>query len=108
MSSSALPPVPPPYRHTDGRTLRLGKGPAKFDSKRFMLRDFLISPAAAPPEAVNWYGKVTSFGEMLNADLSDCVPAAIGHAEQVATLNTPTGEVTPTDDEIEMLYEQSC
>lgn len=94
------------YRHTDGRTLCLGKKPAKVDNKRFMLTDFL--PKCHPPASANWFGSVTDFGMMLNDQLGDCTCAAIGHAEQVATLNSLSGEVTPVDELISLLYEHSC
>jgi hypothetical protein len=95
-----------PYTHTDGRTLFLGKGPARIDPRTFKLEKFL--PLAAPPASVNWFGSVTSFGEMLNDQLGDCVVAALGHAKQVVTLNTPGGEITPPDIIIEELYEHAC
>jgi hypothetical protein len=95
-----------PYTHTDGRTLYLGKGPARVDPRTFKLEKFLL-PATPPPSA-NWYGGVTSFGAMLNENLGDCVVAAIGHAEQIATLNTPSGELTVSNNVIENVYEKAC
>ena len=98
--------LPTPYKHNDGRNLHLGKGPAKLDSRRFMLSSFL--PMATPPVSVNWFGSVTEFGSMLNDSLEDCTCAAVGHAEQVASLNTPEGELTFPDNIILNLYEKSC
>jgi len=99
--------LPIPYTHTDGRTLHLGKGPARIDSRTFKLSDFLKSPPP-PPAAINWYKGVADWGAMLNDELGDCVCAAIGHADQVATLNTPEGELTVNDDVIENVYEMAC
>ena len=98
--------LPTPYKHHDGRNLHLGKGPAKQDARRFMLSSFL--PMATPPVSVNWFGSVTEYGEMLNNDLGDCTCAAVGHAEQVASLNTPEGELTFPDNIVLNLYEKSC
>jgi hypothetical protein len=98
--------LPTPYTHPDGRNLHLGKGPAKSDSRRFMLSNFLA--LAPPPVSVNWFGSVTEYGEMLNDSLGDCTCAAVGHAEQVASLNTPEGELTFPDNIILNLYEKSC
>ena len=87
--------------------LMLGKLPPRLDERRFRLHEFL--PRATPPPSADWYKGVTRWGMMLNDQLGDCVPAAIGHAVQVATLDTPTGnEVTPPDNIIENLYEKSC
>jgi len=95
-----------PYRHTDGRTLLLGKLPAKYDRRRLRLKDYL--PKVTPPPSANWYKGVTEFGAMLNNSLGDCTCAAVGHAEQVVTLNIPFGEIVPSDQSIENLYEGSC
>ena len=101
-----MSPSTVPYVHDDGRTLFLGKGPAKIDPRTFKLEKFLA--LAPPPASVNWFGSVTDFGTMLNTVLGNCVTAAIGHSKQVVTLNTPGGEITPPDIVIEELYEHAC
>lgn len=90
----------------DVSNLKLGKLPPRIDPRTFQLKDLI--DRVTPPASANWYGDVTSFGSMLNDTLGDCTCAAPGHAEQVATLNTPTGEVTPPDNAILELYEKSC
>jgi len=99
-------PLPKPYRHTDGRSLCLGKLPPKADSKRFMLENYLA--LAPPPPDANWFKDVVNYGEMLNDHLGDCTCAAAGHATQVATLNAPYGEITPPDPVILNVYEKAC
>jgi hypothetical protein len=98
--------LPKPYIHTDGRVLMLGKGAARKDQRDLKLKDFL-TPTPAPAEC-NWYGPVTQWGMMLNDSLGDCTCAAVGHGLQVATLNTPIGEITPVDDAVLGLYEKAC
>src|SRR5208282_776283 len=85
---------------------KLGKLAPRIDPRTLQLKDLV--DRVAPPASANWYGGVTSFGAMLNDDLGDCTCAALGHAEQVATLNTPIGEITPPDNAILELYEKSC
>jgi len=99
-------PLNMPFTQLDGRQLHLGKGPAKVDPRTFKLESIL--PRATPPPSVNWFGTVTEWGSMLNTILGDCVIAAIAHAKQVVTLNTPMGEITPPDIVVEELYEHAC
>jgi hypothetical protein len=86
--------------------MMLGKKAAKFDPRAFQLRDFL--ELMQPPAQANWYKHLTSFGMMLNNTKGCCTIAAVGHAEQVATLNTPTGMETPPDSAILSVYERAC
>jgi len=84
----------------------LGKRAAKKDKRTLQLKDFLLK--VTPPPAANWFKDQTSFGEMGNDVLGDCTCAAVGHAVQIATLNTPDGEVTPADSAVLSLYENAC
>lgn len=97
-----------PYKHTDGRTLLLGKKAPKLDPRTLQLSRYLTPELPPPPVSVDWYGGVTSFGEMLNDELGDCTCAAVGHAIQVASLNTHVGEETPPDSAVLGLYESAC
>jgi hypothetical protein len=93
----------------DISNFKLGKKPPRIDPRTFRLSD--IVPKFPPPPSADWYQGQTSFGMMLNNVLGDCCCAAIGHAEQVATLNVPAGdgpEVTVPDIVIETVYEQAC
>lgn len=60
----------------------------------------------SPPIAVNWWGKVASWGMMLNDKIGDCTVAADGHivVQQSVYGNKP---VTVTDDDVERAYEFS-
>lgn len=86
--------------------MKLGKGPAVFDTRRLQVKDFL--ERATAPISLSWYGSMVSFGAMLNDTLGNCTCAAPGHGIQIATLNTPDGLVTPPDAAILDLYEKSC
>jgi hypothetical protein len=88
------------------RALPLGKGRARRDPRDLQLVHYL--PRTAVPDACSWYGSQTEWGEMLNDTLGDCTCAAVGHAEQVATLNTPDGEVAIPDSLVLSLYENAC
>jgi hypothetical protein len=92
----------------DVTKLKLGKQPAKIDSRTLQLRNYLTPDLPAPPDSISWYGDVTSYGSMLNDQLGDCTCAAVGHAIQVASMNTHVGEVTPPDSAVLALYEQAC
>jgi hypothetical protein len=92
---------------TDITRVKLGKKPPRIDSRTLKLEKYL-SALPAPPPSCDWTKGVTQFGAMLNDELGDCTCAAIGHAIQIVTLNTPIGEVTPPDILIQNLYERSC
>jgi hypothetical protein len=96
-----------PYMHTDGRVLRLGKRTPVRDSRVPDMAKY-ASVLPPPPTSCDWTKGVTSFGQMLNNRLGDCTCAAIGHAVQIATLNTHDFEITPGNSVIELLYEDSC
>jgi len=88
--------------------LKLGKKPAKKDPRDLLLADYLTPTPSPVPPSCDWYGGRTQFGFMLSNSLSNCTCAAVGHGLQVATLNTPDGEITPVDDAILGLYEKAC
>jgi len=96
-----------PYVHTDGRTLHLGKQPPVVDPRSLRMSKYSAA-LPPPPVSVDWTRGITSYGSMLNNDLGDCTCAAIGHAVQIASLNSPQGEITPSDNLILNLYEGAC
>jgi hypothetical protein len=58
------------------------------------------------PEPVDYSkGMPSNLGFMLNDTLGDCTAAACGHAMQVWSFNAQPPMITPSDDEIEKLYE---
>jgi hypothetical protein len=91
----------------DHRAVKLGKKPAKIDKRTLRIAKYAKS-LPPPPASCDWFGSVTSWGMMENDSLGDCTCAAVGHGVQVATLNSPDGEVTPPDSTILQLYEQAC
>lgn len=91
-------------------TVKLGRLPRTYDSRIPQLRD-LPSRAIIPkiPDTVNYAAKLpANLGMMLNDVLGDCTCAAVGHSEQVWTGNAQSTMITPTDAEIEQLYENAC
>ena len=58
------------------------------------------------PEPVDYStGMPTNLGVMLNNELGDCTAAACGHAMQVWSFNAQPPMVTPSDGDVEKLYE---
>jgi|HubBroStandDraft_5_1064220.scaffolds.fasta_scaffold01565_10 hypothetical protein len=103
----------------DPKTLRLGKKAPRVDPKALRAERYLnVESLPAPPEQVDHTKGVTEFGMMLNgpntfgegvpeAGIGDCVEACIGHGDQIVTLNSPGGELTPVDELILNLYEET-
>jgi hypothetical protein len=98
--------------------LKLGKLPPKLDSRTLRLSKY-IGSLPVPPDSCDQTGGVTQFGMMINGPnsygnnipldgLGDCTCAAVGHGDQISTLNTPEGEKTPPDQMILNLYENCC
>jgi hypothetical protein len=89
----------------------LGKNAALFNPNALKLRDFIAKGTVPPPYADHTRG-IKSWGMMLNgpntygngvpaAGLGCCVPAGVGHSEQVFSL----GKYTPPDSLILSTYE---
>jgi hypothetical protein len=87
----------------DGLRL-LGKRPPKHDPRTLRLARFLTADLAPPPPEVNWTGKVSRLGMMLNDSIGDCGLAAPGHFIQTATAENGV-EFIPSDDQILKAYE---
>lgn len=88
----------------DIANLKLGKKPARFDSRTLRLSKYLAD-VPSPPEECDWTSDITQFGAMLNNDLGDCTIAAMGHAIQCWTAVTGN-ECTVPDPAILQAYEQ--
>jgi hypothetical protein len=86
---------------------KLGRKAIKTDSRTLRLARYLTKALPAPPASINYLGKVTNFGMMLNDNLGDCTIAALGHAVQVWTMNAG-GEITLPDSTILTGYEDFC
>lgn len=91
---------------------KLGRRPARFDSRTLRMERYLTPSAPAPPEAIYWSKGFPKWGMMLNDDLGDCTIAGLGHATQTWYLNTGVnvnlGRVTPSDAVIKKGYEDFC
>jgi hypothetical protein len=91
----------------DPKKVKLGAKPPRIDKRTLQFAKYAAT-LPPPPPSCDWTKGVTSFGMMDNDTLGDCTCAAVGHGIQVASLNTPEGEVTPADQKILELYQKSC
>lgn len=80
---------PNPFIHEDGRILRVGKHPARYDPATPIFNKYVDRAIAPAPPSLNWYGTTTRWGMMGNDQLGDCTIASKGHDLQVASLNAP-------------------
>ena len=94
------------YQHHDGRTFRLGKKPVRLDPRTLRMEKYAIL-LPVPPAAYDWTQGVQQWGMMDNDTLGDCTCAAVGHGDQVVTLNSSEGMKTPGDQLILNLYEKA-
>jgi ABC-type glycerol-3-phosphate transport system substrate-binding protein len=85
---------------------KLGIKDFKFDARLPSFATF-FADLPDPKPVVNWAGTITNFGMMLNDQLGDCTCAALGHQEQIWTLNS-SSEFTPSDEDVLKLYENTC
>ncbi len=74
---------------------------------KLKLHRYLGTALPPPPPSCDWTLAMTAdWGVMRNDVLGDCTCAAMGHAVQTITANGD-GLITPSDDEIVAMYEQS-
>lgn len=84
---------------------KLGKKPARHDSRTLQMANYLALPAFPP--ARDWTQKAgTGWGMMLNDQLGDCTCAAIGHIIQAWSANAGPKEITLPDQAILAAYEK--
>ncbi len=84
--------------------MRLGKTPARYDSRTLQLAHYLkpgVLPA--PPATSNWAAKVRSWPMMGNDRIGDCTIAAAGHCIEEWTTDAGKPVVVP-DPEIVAAY----
>jgi len=93
-----------------GITHKFGRTKRSFDPRVPHMSALLAGKVLPPPPPSKSYltNMPTSFGMMLNDNLSDCTCAAYYHARQVWTFNADGTEVTEPDLDVEDLYEQAC
>ena len=83
---------------------KLGKKSKRVDARTFKLSRYFLGNLPPVPAAVDWSGKVPSWGMMLNDSIGDCTCAGAGHAEMCWTSNAGT-EFIPADAQILNAYE---
>ncbi len=89
----------------DHSQMKLGRKAIKTDSRTLALSDYLTPSIPPPPPTTDWTKGITSWGMMLNDNLSDCTIAGAAHAVQVWTANTGS-MVTLPDSTVQTYYEQ--
>jgi hypothetical protein len=92
-----------PFIHPDGRVLRVGKHPARFDPRTPQFHRYLAESMPPAPSTMDWYKGVTNWGMMENDTLGCCTISSKGHDIQVCSLNT-FGEATITDQQVIEYY----
>jgi hypothetical protein len=97
----------------DIKKLKLGKMPARVSLRTPLLRRYLAPDMPPPPVSVNWGAAVKQpWGMLKNDELGDCTAAAAAHLIQLWSANNipagSAGEITITDDEVVLFYEQTC
>ena len=93
------------YSLASGQKVKLGKAPARHDSRTLQLAKYLPATAIPhPPAKEDWEKKVQSWPMMLNDNLGDCTCACAGHMVEQWTTYTGT-PVTPSDQDVLTAYE---
>ena len=91
--------------------MKLGRKPRGHDEripKMATLRKTSAAPLPPIPASVDYTNGMPQYlGVMLNDILGDCTAAAAGHAIQVWSFNALGKLITPSDEDIESLYEVS-
>lgn len=89
---------------------KLGRLPRAYDPKIPHYSALLAGRELAPPPPSIDYSKgmPTSLGMMLNDVEGDCTCAKAGHLVQVWSFNAQKQMLTPTDQQIQAIYEGAC
>lgn len=89
---------------------KTGRLPRRFDPRVPHLSALRLMKTVRLPQLLpqwDWAARLpTDLGAMLNTSLGDCTCAALGHAEQVWTAYAQGQMMTPSDAQIEALYER--
>jgi hypothetical protein len=95
----------PVFTLSSGQKIKLGKGPARHDSRTLQLAKYIPAGAVpAPPAKEDFATKVKTWPMMLNDNLGDCTCACAGHMIEQWTTYSGTA-VTPNDASILQAYE---
>lgn len=89
------------------QNLKLGKLAARPVPYMLTLTDYVKTTLPKPPVSIAQSADVQNWGMMLNDTLGDCTCAGVGHGIQLLTAENNC-LFTPSDADIEKLYEQSC
>jgi hypothetical protein len=92
-----------PHTLADGRSVKLGKRPAKHDSRTLQLANYTAKVAPAPPKHDDWEKKVHRWPMMMNDTVGDCTCACAGHMIEQWTTYSKT-QLTPTDRQVIAVY----
>ena len=91
------------YTLSDGRAVKLGKRPAKHDSRTLQLAKYTAKAPPAPPTHDDWERKVHHWPMMKNDIVGDCTCACAGHMIEQWTTYSRT-PFTPTDQQVIATY----
>jgi hypothetical protein len=95
----------PVFTLSNGKKVKLGKSPARYDSRTLQLAKYIPTATLAPPPATEDYSKkVSSWPMMLNDTLGDCTCACAGHMIEQWTTYSGT-PVVPANPSILKAYE---
>jgi hypothetical protein len=87
--------------------MKYGRKPRIYDPRVPEFSALGAVPVALPQQVDYDEHMPRNLGFMLNENLGDCTCAAVGHAIQVWSFNAAGAMVTPTDKQIEVLYERT-
>ena len=88
----------------DGRAVKLGKRPAKHDSRTLQLAKYTAKVAPAPPAHDDWEKKVHHWPMMKNDVVGDCTCACAGHMIEQWTTYSKGAPFTPSDQQVIAAY----
>ncbi len=90
--------------------MKLGRKPRGHDTRIPKYADLIKDKAlpTIPTELDYDAGMPANLGMMLNDTLGDCCEAGAGHAQQVWTFCAANNMVTPSDADVELLYEKTA
>jgi hypothetical protein len=95
----------PVFTLSSGQKIKLGKAPARHDSRTLQLAKYIPAGAVpAPPAKEDFATKVKKWPMMLNDNLGDCTCACAGHMIEQWTTYSGTA-VIPNDAAILQAYE---
>jgi hypothetical protein len=86
---------------------KLGRKPRAFDPRIPQWRDVVRGFGQVPGAVTRYVVLPSNMGMMLNDQLGDCTAAAVGHAQQFWTDIAAGTMVTPSDADVELLYEKT-